>query len=296
MLGAMVGSHSQCICVPESQFIDHLLARKDFDPAAIQPARVLGLIEADPRYRLLWRAALDPTSLDPSELGSTFSQVLSSLVRAFGRRLQKPSATVWVDHTPTNFKRGLTMLRLFPEVRFIHLVRDGRAVAASLLPLDWGPNNVMHAAEFWMARCAAGLSAELQLTDRVLRIRYEDLVTDPEAILRRISDFAGLEYEPAMAQAGGHQPSRYNERQHRLVGHAPDFSRVHSWQDSLTQREIEIFEAEAGEFLETLGYRSRYGIRARPAAPTEVFRMRVGDLARRATNNVRRHWRAFSAR
>ena len=186
MLGAMVGSHSQCVCVPESQFIDHLLGRKDLDPAAIRPAKVLALIEADPRYRLLWRPALDPASLDPSELGTTLSQVLSSLVRAYGRRLQKPSATVWVDHTPTNFKRGLTMLRLFPEVRFIHLVRDGRAVAASLLPLDWGPNNIMHAAEFWMAHCAAGLGAELELADRVLRVRYEDLVTDPEANLRRI--------------------------------------------------------------------------------------------------------------
>ncbi len=296
MLGAMVGSHSQCVCVPESQFIDHLLGRKDLDPAAIRPAKVLALIEADPRYRLLWRPALDPASLDPSELGTTLSQVLSSLVRAYGRRLQKPSATVWVDHTPTNFKRGLTMLRLFPEVRFIHLVRDGRAVAASLLPLDWGPNNIMHAAEFWMARCAAGLGAELELADRVLRVRYEDLVTDPEANLRRIADFAGLEYEPAMAQGGGHRPSRYNERQHHLVGQAPERSRVHGWQDSLTPREIEIFEAEAGEFLETLGYQARYGIRARPAHPTEVFRMRVGDLARRAHNNVRRRWRMLRAR
>jgi len=295
MLGAMVGSHSQCICVPESQFIDHLLARKDFDPAAIQPARVLGLIGADSRYRLLWHPVLDATSLNPSELGSTFAQVLSSLVRAYGQRLEKPSASVWVDHTPTNFKRGLTMLRLFPEAHFVHVVRDGRAVAASLLPLDWGPNNVMHAAEFWMARCAAGLSAELELPDRVLRIRYEDLVTDPEAILRRIADFAGMEYEPAMAQGGGHRPSRYNERQHRLVGQAPDPSRAYSWQHSLTPREIEIFEAEAGEFLEALGYRARYGIRARPAQPTEILRMRVGDLARRAGNNVRRRWRAFSA-
>jgi hypothetical protein len=296
MLGAMVGSHSQCICVPESQFIDHLLARKDFDPAATQPTTVLGLIGADPRYRLLWRPALDPVSLNPAELGSTFAQVLSSLVKAYGRRLQKPSASVWVDHTPTNFRRGLSMLRLFPEARFIHLVRDGRAVAASLLPLDWGPNNVMHAAEFWMARCAAGLSAELELAGRVLRVRYEDLVTEPEATLRRIAAFAGLEYEPAMALGGGHRPSRYNERQHRLVGQPPDPSRGSSWQESLTAREIEIFEAEAGEFLELLGYRARYGIRARPAQPTEVLRMRVGDLARRAGNNVRQRWRAFSAR
>jgi hypothetical protein len=295
MLGAMVGSHTQCICVPESQFIDHLLAREDVDPAVVQPARLLGLIDADPRYRLLWGPTLAAASLNPSELGSTFAQVLAALVRAYAQRMEKQSVSVWVDHTPTNFRRSVTMLRLFPEVRFIHLVRDGRAVAASLLPLDWGPNNVMHAAEFWMARCAAGLGGELELADRVLRVRYEDLVTDPEAILRRIAAFAGLEYEPAMALGAGHRPSRYNERQHRLVGQAPDPSRASRWQESLTAREIEIFEAEAGEFLEMLGYRAQLGIRARPAQPTEVLRMRVGDLTRRAGNNLRRRWRAFSA-
>jgi hypothetical protein len=297
MLGAMLGGHSQCICVPESQFIEHLFAGDGFDPAVVQPREALARIVADPRYRLLWPLSLDPASVDSTELGSTLPQVLSWLVRVYGRKLGKPAALIWVDHTPTNFKRGLTMLRLFPDARFIHLVRDGRAVAASILPLDWGPNNVMHAAEFWMARCAMGLGAELELgADRVLRVRYEELVTDPEVALRRIASFGGLDYEPAMAQGIGHRPGRYNERQHRLVGQAPDPSRALGWQQSLTAREIEIFEAEAGEFLEALGYESQYGIRARPARPAEVLRMRLGDLARRARNNVRRRWRGFSAR
>jgi hypothetical protein len=181
---------------------------------------------------------------------------------------------------------------MFPDARFIHLVRDGRGVAASLLPLDWGPNNIVQAAEFWMARCAFGLAAELELgPERVLRIRYEDVLGDPETTLRRIATFAGMEYETAMAAGTGHQPTRYNERQHRLVGRAPDRSRVDRWQQALSPRQIEIFEAETGEFLNTLGYQPRYGIRARPARRDEVFRMRVSDLARRAQNNLRREWR-----
>jgi hypothetical protein len=51
---------------------------------------------------------------------------------------------------------------------------------------------------------------------------------------------------------------------------------VDSWRQSLTPRQIEIFEAEAGEFLTTLGYVPLHGIRA----------------SRRAGNNLRRHWRA----
>jgi len=293
MLGAMLGAHSQCICVPETQFIEHQFTRDGFDPGALDPHQTLDRIVADPRYRLLWQMPIAPESVAAEQLGSTYPILLSWLVKAYGRTRGKEDAAVWIDHTPTNFRRGLTLLRMFPEARFIHLVRDGRAVAASLLPLDWGPNNTLHAAEFWMARCAAGLAAESQLgPERVLRVRYEDLVGDPSAALRRIAGFAGLDYQPAMAEGTGLQPNLYNEEQHQLVGHPPDRSRLEGWRQSLTPRQIEIFEAEAGEFLTTLGYVPLHGIRARPATQIEVLRMRLGDLARRTGNNLRRHRRA----
>jgi hypothetical protein len=292
MLGAMIGSHSLCVCVPESQFIEHLFARDDFDQDAVEPQEALSSIVAHERYRLLWNLPLDPRAVDPAHLGSTYAEVLSWLVRAYGRRLGKSGATLWVDHTPGNFKRGVTLLRMFPDARFIHLVRDGRGVAASLLPLDWGPNDVLRAAEYWMARCALGLAAELQLgAGRVLRVRYEDLLAAPERTLRAIARFAGLDYEPAMAQGAGHLPARYNERQHRLVGQPPDQSRADSWHHSLTPRQIEIFESAAGEFLETLGYQPRYGIHAQPARPSELLRMRFGAVVSWVRNNLRRRRR-----
>jgi hypothetical protein len=295
MLGAMLGAHSQCVCVPESQFIEHQFARDGFDPEALNPQQTLARIVADPRYQLLWQVPIQPEGVPAEQLGSTYRKLLCWLVRAYGRSRGKEDAVVWIDHTPTNFRRGLTLLSMFPEARFIHLVRDGRAVAASVLPLDWGPNNALHAAEFWMAGCAAGLAAESQLgPERVLRVRYEDLVCDPGPTLGRITGFAGLNYEAAMAEAGGFQPSRYSEG-HRLVGRPPDRSRVDSWQQTLTPRQIEIFEAEAGEFLTTLGYVPVHGIRARPATKAETLRMRLGDLVRRVGNNLHRHRRAKRA-
>lgn len=288
MLGAMIGGHSLCVCVPETQFIEHLFQRGDFDEKAVDPQAALASIVSHERYRLLWNLPFDPQTVGPGELGSTYAEVLSWLVGAYSRHLGKPSATLWVDHTPCNFKRGLTLRRMFPEARFIHVVRDGRGVAASVLPLDWGPNDMVRAADFWMARCAVGLAAELELgPDRVLRVRYEDLLTSPDTTLNRIASFAGLDYEAAMAQGTGHWPSRYNQRQHRLVGQPPDQSRAENWRRTLSQRQIEIFESVAGEFLETMGYGAEYGIRARPARPAEVLQMKFGGVALWIRNNLR---------
>jgi hypothetical protein len=292
MLGALLGSHSQCLCVPETQFLDDLLASSSGDRLH-DPRAALARIVAHERYRLFWQLPLDPTRLSPQELGSTGSDLLTWLVRAYGRKAGKPAASVWVDHTPTNFRRARALLRLYPEARFIHLVRDGRAVAASLLPLDWGPNNVLQAAEFWLARCALGLAAELELgSSRVLRVRYEDVLQDPETSLRRIAGFAGLEYEPAMTSGRGFQATPYHQQQHRLVGQAPDPSRAERWPQVFTRRQVEIFEAEAAEFLESLGYVPKYGASALPATRFEVFRLQLGDMTRRVRNNLRRRWRA----
>jgi hypothetical protein len=295
MLGALLGSHSQCLCIPESPFINDMLTHADLDEP-VDPRTALARVAADERFQLLWDLPLDPRSIAPAEVGTTYPEILAWLVRAYGRKAGKPNVEVWVDHTPTNFRRSRTLLRMFPAARFIHLVRDGRAVAASLLPLDWGPNNPLHAAEFWLARCALGLAAELDLgTTRVLRVRYEDVLEEAEANLRRITGFAGLEFEAGMVLGNGFRPTRYHERQHHLVGQAPDVSRAARWQQVFSRRDLEIFEAEAGDFLETLGYQPKYGVRAVPASRVEVFRLRVQDLARRARNNIYRRWRARTA-
>ena len=104
-----------------------------------------------------------------------------------------------------------------------------------------------------------------------------------------------MKYEPAMAAGAGEPAGRYHARQHRLVGQPPDRSRVDAWRESLTSRQIEIFEAEAGDFLTLLGYEPVFGIRARPASRLQTFQLRVADLARRAGNNLRRHRRARNA-
>ena len=292
MLGAMLGCHSKCLCVPESQFLDDLLARAEVD-AAVDPRIALSRISSHEQFRLLWDLALNPGKTNPAEVGTTWPEIMTWLVQDYGRKAGKVGTDLWVDQTPTNFRRARRLLRMFPTARFVHLVRDGRAVAASLLPLDWGPNDSLHAAQFWMARCALGLAAELELGEtRVLRVRYEDVLQEPETSLRRIADFAGVDYEPGMAAGGGYRPTRYHERQHHLVGQPPDRSRSVGWQQALSRRQVEIFEAETGDFLETMGYRPEYGVRARPASRVEVLQLRLSDFARRVRNNLHRRWRA----
>jgi hypothetical protein len=101
---------------------------------------------------------------------------------------------------------------MFPDARFVAVTRDGRAVARSLLYVDWWPdhplwwwegtpidwastghNPVDAAAEHWVREVAliehglVGLAPE-----RVRRVSYEDLVTTPHQVLEEVAEFAGL--------------------------------------------------------------------------------------------------------
>lgn len=124
---------------------------------------------------------------------------------AFTHRLLDPLAAAagaqrWIEMTPGNVYVAPTLLRMFPDMRLVHSVRDGRDVACSVAPLAWGPDDLDDALDWW----AAGLERASKATeavppDRLLVIRMEDLVAnDREASYGRLLAFAGLEDNPAM--------------------------------------------------------------------------------------------------
>ncbi|HWP95044.1 MAG TPA: sulfotransferase [Gammaproteobacteria bacterium] len=109
----------------------------------------------------------------------------------------------WVDATPENSHYVLPLARLFPGARFIHLLRDPHAVARSLMKFstvggaarDYERDEAYRA---WLRLVRACVAAENALgPDRVLRIRYEDLIAEPEDTLKRCLGFVGEQWAPA---------------------------------------------------------------------------------------------------
>lgn len=279
LLGAMIGAHSTCICSPESHFkidVMRALARKMTEP---KPTALVSLIQRHWRFKI-WELELEPLSA-LSNNNASFDQILHWIVAQYAQQQGKPNAQIWVDHTPENISYTQSLLDIFPQARFIHLVRDGRAVAASILPLDWGPNSIIKASRWWMRMTSFGLAAEKTLgSEFVLRVKYEDLVLKPETTMQTVSQFMGIDYEPAMLQATGFNPPSYTTRQHKLVGGKPDASVVNRWEQKLTARQIEIFEHQTRDFLTYLGYPLRYGLKAKAPSFAEVQMEKARELYR----------------
>jgi hypothetical protein len=288
LLGSMLGAHSDCLCVPESRFKITALSACDSAQGTMDLSRILDAIRKDWRFQL-WDVDISAARVSGAPGGGSYVALIEEIVRRYADWTGKPAWRLWVDHTPSNVRYAATLFDAFPDARMIHMVRDGRAVAASLLPLDWGPNRIDRAAHHWVEGVGQGLAAEARWgASRVARVRYEDLVQDPEGTLERLCAWLEIDYQARMLNADGFSVPEYTRSQHQLVGKAPDPERVSAWRRALSPRQIEIFESVVGDFLRYLGYAPVYGVRARPMSSWELAHQWLADMLRRQLVNPAR--------
>jgi len=295
LLGAMLGSHSRCVLTPESEFTVYPLASR-----FVQNGKRLSESTIDEALGT-WRFRAWDISVAKSELTSLFDSVslapfIEYLVEAYARKHGSYPADYWIDHTPQNITWTSTRLKQFPNAKFIHLVRDGRAVAASIMKLIFGANTPKVAADYWKSSLAFGLAAEGALPkDRILRVKYETLVRDTQETLEKVCDFCGFDFEREMLSGTGFQVPKYARKQHRLVAGLPRADRIDGWKRELKPRQVQLFEYHTADLLLHLGYELEYGGLVEQPGKLEVAAMEIKELARRGVNLCLRaiKWKRF---
>lgn len=115
-----------------------------------------------------------------------------------------------LEKSPGHCFNAEFILRTFPKARFIHLLRDPRSVAASLLRVAatwgraWAPRTIDAAAEFWWRHVTASRKiASLVPTPRqFLEVRYEEFRQEPHRQLALVWQWLGVEFtEPMVSEA-----------------------------------------------------------------------------------------------
>jgi len=197
----------------------------------------------------------------------------------------------WGQKTPRFVRSVGLILEHFPGSRFIHLVRDPRAVVSSLITSDVHRSNAYYAALRWAKDVGFGLAAEETYPSQVRRIRYEDLVTQVETTLVSISDFLEFEYDPRMlsvAPQSSSEYSRFYAAIHANLILQPTDRFIDKWRERLDDEETALVESLSGDFMERLGYTRT--IQGSPEPLVGLFWARLSravGLARQATQYLR---------
>jgi hypothetical protein len=191
------------------------------------------------------------------------------------------------DKTPIHVLHVPLLAEGFPEARFVHVIRDGRDVAASYLQQSFGPRTVAEAAVRWKRAIGRGRRAGRRLgPGRYRELRYEQLVQDPERHLRDVCAFLDLAFDPAMLRY--HQEDRVaGERPHYRNVAFPPTPGLRDWRREMSPQDVATFEAIAGRLLEDLGY-PRGAPRLRPEARARAGLRWAAVQARRAGHRARK--------
>jgi hypothetical protein len=263
LLRLMLDAHPELAIGPETGF--GLLTAAPDAPGML--AGMIGLetwgdsgLDRDAMLELL-------STVDPWSTGDG----LRAVYRAIAARDGKPR---WGDKTPVHLMHMRAIADVLPEAHFIHIIRDGRDVAVSWrdLPFRPGTGRIEELADGWRRQIELGREQSRTLP-HYLEVRYEDLVNEPERVLRQLCTFIDLDFASEMLRAHERAPrliragpevrrvgtTRITGSQRmaamQRLAQPPDPSRARAWTQILSAGEVEQFEAIAGGLLDELGYR-----------------------------------------
>lgn len=203
---------------------------------------------------------------------------LGSLFAAcFALYAERTGKVRWGDKRPRYAMWIGTVFALFPDARFVNVVRDPRGAVASQIPMGWDEPDVALAGSLanWEASIervdafARGLRP-----DQLLDVRYEDLVRWPERELERICAFAGLDTGEEAIAATLSAPRQGRRSTPEAVGEPISAAPIASWRERLSPADAALVEHVVAPYLERFGYRPEAGAAFDPAALRDVARQR----------------------
>jgi omega-hydroxy-beta-dihydromenaquinone-9 sulfotransferase len=204
------------------------------------------------------RSCRDLTAHDASQKSHDVVQ------KALGKLVTKHRTRLMLK--ATGWPRIGYLATMFPDARFVHVLRDGRSVANSLLSVDWwlgwqGPQNWRygeldpHYLDEWKRHdrsfvALAGIQWKIIMdaieegrgqvnAANIFELRYEELCAEPVRAMREVALFAGLEWTSAFE---------------RLVASQSLVSMNHRWRNELTAEQQRILQCVLADKLKRCGY------------------------------------------
>jgi hypothetical protein len=214
-----------------------------------------GDLRRDDNFRRFWQAVADLPAIrmvnggqspqlpaDWRERERSAAGAIDGVFSGFARQAGKRR---WCEKTPMHALHIRRFAELFPQARFVHIVRDGRACAYSF-HRRWGyaPERTMYR---WKKVVQEARAQGQEIADRYLEVRFEDLTADPRRWMSTVCSFLG---EPFVEEVLAPSRLRWStgSTDTRIVPRSP------AWKEQFDAASVRRLERIGGRTLALLDY------------------------------------------
>jgi len=174
-LGRILGAHPDVSVIPgETYLFSHGIAPLD----------------AQMQHGLAGSARTGTLFVDRGDYLDAVRDLCDRLVGGFLATLDRPGRLV-VERTPDHVRSLDLIGAIYPDAAVVHLIRDGRDVARSLVSQQWGPRSYAEAATEWVSGVEQARASGARLA-RYTEVRYEAMLTNPGDEVPALYRFLGL--------------------------------------------------------------------------------------------------------
>ncbi|NNM26789.1 MAG: sulfotransferase [Phycisphaerales bacterium] len=261
LLKRMVDAHPDLAITPETHWIPRFFRKRvGVTPEGLATSELPERLLEYPKFANLRLEPEDVRALVPAGATMPYAEFVTRIFDGFGRRHGK---SLVGDKTPGYVQSMPLLNEQWPQAKFVHLIRDGRDVCLSVLDWDrahrtagrygtWERDRVSTAALWWERFVRLGREAGERLgPDLYHEVRYESLVTDPEAAMRSLCGFLGIPFDDAMVSfhvgKTKDDPTLSAKRAWR-----PVTAGIRDWRTDMASDDVVAFEAIVGDLLDEL--------------------------------------------
>jgi|SRR5208337_548871 len=167
----------------------------------------------------------------------------------------------WALYDPDSVLHVPQIKRDLGNPLFIHIIRDGRDIALSLMkmegfrPFPWSQRarGLLETALYWEWMVQKGRQYGRMLPDDYIEIHFEELVSQPRSVLARLGGFLDhdLDYERIHSMGLG----RLRDSNSSFLGDEKETKNpVNRWKEKLSHQQVVELEAIIGSTLKEFGY------------------------------------------
>jgi protein-tyrosine sulfotransferase len=264
LLRAMLEAHPDIHIPPEIQVLGGVVQdyrRYSRLPWDVVLRIVLGRFACAPEWRS-WELPLDSLFAElrtRPPAARHLAAILDGVYRAHTTQ-HKPAATRWGDKGPKNVFNLPALHALFPDLRVVHLVRDGRDVVESFMRAF--KQTLPPIARHWLGAVRAAQAFGARYPAQYLEVRYEEVVRQAHASMVRVAAFLDVAFDQLMLRHHEFDLRLGDvEREAHLQGVREPVHQnaIGHWRTAFDAAQIAELDRLLGPMLAALGYESGAG-------------------------------------